>query len=461
MNRRNLIKTMASGLPAWYLAPWFLAACSKDEDSSISDFSGPVCIVGAGAAGIYAAAFLLSRGVDVIVLEASSGAGGRIRSREGFADFPVELGAEEIHGRRSLLYDLALSVYPSAIFSEPGSSKYWLNNALRDDYYFTQSETLQGAGQTLLQIAESLAAYEGADISLQEYLLNFPVDANLLEIANALIANEYGTQLDRIGMYALREAEQRYSSGIDGYFLKDKSLWSLFEQAFPEALARVSYNAPVSEIMYENDDVVVKTTSGIELSCKKVLITVPIRILQQDFIAFTPPLSQTKQAAIAAIKMDVGSKFVLRFSAPFWTEETGSILGGNKIPEYWVSSAGKSTGSFTLTAFVMGERAAYFQGMAEAQIQTELLGELALMYPTQNPASLCTGIAVQRWADEPFIRGAYSYPSPESTGMREVLTEPVANKLFFAGEACNVNGHIATVHGAMESAYLACKAILL
>ena len=82
------------------------------------------------------------------------------------------------------------------------------------------------------------------------------------------------------------------------------------------------------------------------------------------------------------------------------------------------------------------------------------------MYPTQNPASLCIGIIVQHWANEPFIRGAYSYPSPESTGMREILAKPLEGKLYFAGEACNVNGHIATVHGAMETAYLACKSII-
>jgi monoamine oxidase len=460
MNRRNLIKAMATGFPAWYIAPWVLAACSKKDDEDASNFKGSVCIVGAGAAGIYAAAFLMARGIDVTILEASAIAGGRIRSAQGFADFPIELGAEEIHGRRSLLYDLALAFAPNAVLPEPGTSKYWLNGALRDEYYFTESSALQGAGAILLQITESFASYEGPDISLQEYLLNFPVDESLLDIANALIANEYGTQLDRIGMHALREAEQLYSSGIDGYFLKNQSLWSLFEKAFPEAMAKIQFNQNVTEINYAGDNVIVKTSNGLEYTSKKILLTVPISILQQDLIAFSPDIPPQKQTAINAIKMDSGSKFVLRFSAPFWTEDTGSILGGTKIPEYWVASSGKNSTTPILTAFVMGERASYFQGMNETQIQTELLAELSLVYPTENPTALCTGIAIQRWADEPFIRGAYSYPSPESTGMREVLAEPLANKLYFAGEACNVNGHIATVHGAMESAYLACKSIV-
>ncbi len=56
-----------------------------------------VLIVGAGAAGL-SAGFLLEReSVDFEILEASSRYGGRVRKVEGFADFPIDLGAEWIH----------------------------------------------------------------------------------------------------------------------------------------------------------------------------------------------------------------------------------------------------------------------------------------------------------------------------------------------------------------------------
>jgi len=37
---------------------------------------------------------------------------------------------------------------------------------------------------------------------------------------------------------------------------------------------------------------------------------------------------------------------------------------------------------------------------------------------------------------------------------------PVDDKLFFAGEAMNTNGHTVAVHGASESAYIALEKML-
>jgi len=43
--------------------------------------------------------------------------------------------------------------------------------------------------------------------------------------------------------------------------------------------------------------------------------------------------------------------------------------------------------------------------------------------------------------------------------LQQILAQPIANKLFFAGEATSV-GHIGTVHGAIQSGQRAAKEIL-
>jgi monoamine oxidase len=58
-----------------------------------------VVIIGAGAAGLAAASKLVRTGVRVIVLEARSRLGGRIFTViDDISQFPIELGAEFMHG---------------------------------------------------------------------------------------------------------------------------------------------------------------------------------------------------------------------------------------------------------------------------------------------------------------------------------------------------------------------------
>jgi lysine-specific histone demethylase 1B len=60
---------------------------------------------------------------------------------------------------------------------------------------------------------------------------------------------------------------------------------------------------------------------------------------------------------------------------------------------------------------------------------------------------------VENWTKHPFIRGAYSYSPVGMGNARIIAAQPVDNKLFFAGEAMNTNGHHQTVFGAAETGY--------
>ena len=55
------------------------------------------------------------------------------------------------------------------------------------------------------------------------------------------------------------------------------------------------------------------------------------------------------------------------------------------------------------------------------------------------------------WMADPFARGSFSYTAVgASDADRTVLAEPIGERVFFAGEATEVE-HSATVHGAMLS----------
>ena len=65
-----------------------------------------VIIIGAGAAGIAAGRKLHDAGKDILIIEARERIGGRIHTSYDFADEPVELGAEFIHGENAVTHEL-------------------------------------------------------------------------------------------------------------------------------------------------------------------------------------------------------------------------------------------------------------------------------------------------------------------------------------------------------------------
>ena len=67
---------------------------------------------------------------------------------------------------------------------------------------------------------------------------------------------------------------------------------------------------------------------------------------------------------------------------------------------------------------------------------------------------------ITRWRADPWARGAYSYLAPgTSSTTRRTLAQPVDARIFFAGEATDLD-HPATVHGALASGRRAAAEVL-
>jgi len=96
-----------------------------------------VCVVGAGIAGLTAAATLQAQGFSVFVLEGRIRLGGRIWTDRSWGDTPLDLGASWIHGMRG---------NPIAALA-----RKWRIPVLSTDYERPHSCILQVVGSCLRQ----------------------------------------------------------------------------------------------------------------------------------------------------------------------------------------------------------------------------------------------------------------------------------------------------------------------
>jgi monoamine oxidase len=64
------------------------------------------------------------------------------------------------------------------------------------------------------------------------------------------------------------------------------------------------------------------------------------------------------------------------------------------------------------------------------------------------------------WTRDPYARGAYSFARVGGAHAAQALARPLAETLFFAGEATASGGNTGTVHGALESGQRAAREVV-
>ncbi|MEM9529135.1 MAG: FAD-dependent oxidoreductase, partial [Bacteroidota bacterium] len=191
-----------------------------------------------------------------------------------------------------------------------------------------------------------------------------------------------------------------------------------------------------------------------------VIITVPITILQSDYITFSPALPTEKRSAITEERMPDGLKVFIEFSERFYPDMVmfdnlfESASSGDHT--YYDAAFGKEANSNVFALFTVGDKATRYTSLGSDEAIFQLvMSELDDIFDGKASQHYVKHI-VQNWSGEPFIRGSYSHgwSSPEA------LAEPVDDRLFFAGEAMARDGATSTVHGAADSAYAAVERIL-
>jgi lysine-specific histone demethylase 1B len=441
LHRRRFLRSLgALGLLAG-VDPLLLLGCRKEDRLLKHAFTGRVLIIGAGAAGLYAAHVLKRLGIACTILEASDRIGGRMGKLEGFADFPIDLGAEWLHGRNSITGDLAERI-GARFYVDDSEEYFWFNG-----------------GITASLPVDVPAAFEAEDLPDVSYLA-YAQQRGWLPAYTGIVeglAGDQGASASALSAYWNMKEQEHWSSGDTDHRFKRTFFDVLNEGVAVHVQDRVLLNTPVERIEWSASGVQVMDTHGGIHTAEKCIITAPVTVLRDGDITFAPALPAEKTAAFGKLGMGPGMKVFLKFTQRFFRQ---NVLGGGVCAAYQDNGYGKDGTTPVLLAFVMGDQAAALNALgSDAAIVQALLAELDGMYNGQASATFVEA-HVQDWTAMPYIRGAYSYSTVGMGDARAVAARPVGDTLFFAGEAMNTNGHYQTVHGAMETGYRAVNELL-
>ncbi|TAE72942.1 MAG: amine oxidase [Bacteroidetes bacterium] len=443
MKRRIFLKNFLKTMPALALFPQLLTSCKDKEDVAPITTSKKIVILGAGVAGLAAAKYFKDRNVAVTVIEAQDKVGGRLRTDRS-QNIAFDEGASWIHGPTG--NPITNLVTPSG-----------MNTFLTSNNSLSIFDT-NGVAYT---DAVADAAYTDYRAAVNNIRTNGNLNQSFQQVFNTLYPSKIN---DRLWKYML-SAYTEFDSGGDvsnmssldfdddekfsGADLIITNGYDKLAQYLAQGID-IRLNQRVTNIEYAGTQINI-TAGANSYQADYLIVTVPLGVLKQNIISFSPALPTTKTGAISRMQMGNVNKFLLIFPSTFW-DNTLQYIGYTPNTKgqynYFLNINKFSPNANALMAFAFGNYATTTEGLTDAQLTAEIMTSLRAIYPTApNPTTLLR----TKWGSNINSYGAYSFATNNTRSTDfDILAQSVNNKIFFAGEHTSKT-YRGTVHGAYLS----------
>lgn len=427
-----------------------------------------VVVIGAGAAGLAAAAHLSRHHKSVCILEARERAGGRIYTiRPSGNSVPLELGAEFIHGESEAVFEqLRLS---GDVAVDAGQSRF---RAKRPGELQHAENLFENMKQRLGRVPKPRT-----DMPFAEFLDKHrrSLSPEIRNFATMLVQGFDAADPARASAKEILKEWAGGSSADAPTFRPQRGYGpivdSLVASLNPQNVC-LQLHSIVTEVRWQPGQVHVLFTRHGELSevrARQAIVTLPLGVMQLPPLApgsvlFSPALPR-KQQPLSRLIMGPVIKLALCFSKPFWTEiEDGRHRDvaffhaqGAPFPTFWSTLPVRSS---VLYAWSGGPNAARIVARTTDEVLRPALASLAQLFGKQrNYRRLLEGVYWHDWQNDPYSCGAYGYAGVDGGSARKQLGQPVEQTLFFAGEALDEE-ESAGVGGALNTGRRAAEQLL-
>jgi monoamine oxidase len=417
-----------------------------------------VIVIGGGVAGLAAAGAIARQGRSVAVLEARNRLGGRIHTvNPGRGAKPIELGAEFVHTGNRQFWRL-IRKHRLNVRLVPAKHRLFENGEL---------EKVDDLTERIASVTRQIDPKRMRGKSFAEFLR---------QKGHAFTEEDWKLATNFVEGFQAAPRQQMSASAVAGETLDVSEQFHLpdgyaqvvraLEQELPESRARVFLRTPVSKVIQQRRDMLVRAGPA-EYAGRAVVVTVPLGVLQagprqRGAIAFQPPL-RTKMAAVRQMGVGQAIRVTLHFRARSW-QKVRRRFGGlgfvhsriKGFPVWWSLSRERR-----LTGWAGGPNAIALRGQSDGAVLGAAVKSLGRLLGISGRELRGTVQAwwVWNWSKDPLSRGAYSFAAAGARKAGEKLRRPIRHAIFFAGEATAEDEEVGTVHGALTSGLRAAKEV--